>query len=241
MNQEISLIAAFIAGFLSFFAPCILPLLPPYFAWLLGISQEEIEKRSNRLKIVISSIFLVLGFSVVFIILGASASKLGQVLASYRLLIQKIGGLLIIFFGLNFVGLLTIFKNKQKLLVKKAFSKLNYNTGSFLIGATFAFGWVACFSPILGSILVLSSFQTTLNQGAMLLGFYTLGLAIPFILSSLFLGFVLKKINFLTKISKWINLFSGSILILLGLLFFTDNYYKIVMWLTNLLNINGGI
>ena len=109
MNQEISLITAFTAGFLSFFAPCILPLLPPYFAWLLGISQEEIEKRGNRLKIVISSIFLVLGFSVVFIILGASATKLGQVLASYRLLIQKIGGLLIIFFGHNFVGLLKIY------------------------------------------------------------------------------------------------------------------------------------
>ncbi len=231
MNQEVSLITAFTAGFLSFFAPCILPLVPPYFAWLLGISQDGIKERNNRLKIILHSIFLVLGFSVVFIILGASASKLGQILAPYRLLVQRVGGLLIIYFGLNFAGVLKIFKNKQVLLTKKLFSKISRKTSSFFVGAIFAFAWVACFSPILGSVLVLASFQQTLNQGVTFLSFYSLGLAIPFLLTSFFIGLVMKKMKFFTRVSKAINLFSGVILIVLGLLLLTDNFYKIVAWL----------
>lgn len=234
MPQEISLITAFVAGFLSFFAPCILPLIPPYFAWLLGISQEELQNRNIKIKLFIHSLFLVLGFSILFIALGASASKLGQALLPYRLLVQKVGGLIIILFGLEFAGILKIFKNHRVNLIKKIFSKFNHQTSSFLVGLTFAFAWVACFSPILGSILVLSSFQGTLIQGVILLSFYSLGLAIPFLLTSLFLGLVVKKIQFLTKITKWINLFSGLILIILGILLFTDNFYKIVMWLSKI-------
>lgn len=234
MPQEISLITAFVAGFLSFFAPCILPLIPPYFAWLLGISQEELQNRNIKIKLFIHSLFLVLGFSILFIALGASASKLGQALLPYRLLVQKVGGLIIILFGLEFAGILKIFKNHRVNLIKKIFSKFNHQTSSFLVGLTFAFAWVACFSPILGSILVLSSFQGTLIQGVILLSFYSLGLAIPFLLTSLFLGLVVKKIQFLTKITKWINLFSGLTLIILGILLFTDNFYKIVMWLSKI-------
>lgn len=234
MTQEITIITAFIAGFLSFFAPCILPLIPPYFAWLLGISQEKLQDKKIRTKIIINALFLVLGFSIFFIILGAGISKIGQSLISYRSLVQKIGGLIIIFFGLEFIGILKIFKNHRVNLIKKVFSKLDHKTSSFLVGLTFAFAWVACFSPILGSILVLSSFQGTLNQGVILLSFYSLGLAIPFLLTSLSLGFIMEKIQFLSKITKWINLFSGLILTILGILFFTDNFYKIVMWLSKL-------
>lgn len=234
MIQKISNLTALGAGFLSFFAPCILPLIPPYLAWLLGISQEELQKRNNRLKLFGYSLFLVLGFSILFIILGASATKLGQVLISYRLWLQKAGGLIIIFFGLEFVGILKIFKNHRVNLIKKIFLKFNRRTGSFLVGATFAFAWVACFSPVLGSILILSSFQGTLTRGIILLGFYSLGLAIPFLLTSLFLSLVMEKIQLLGKITKWLNLFSGSILILLGILLFTDNFYKIVAWLNKI-------
>lgn len=239
MNFKVSIIAAFSAGFLSFFASCILPLLPSYFAWLIGVSKEDLKKnlkKSNlRLKILFHSFFLVLGFSIIFIILGASASSLGQILISYRLLIQKIGGLIIIFFGLEFIGFLSIFKNHQINLVKNLFSKINYKTKSFLVGLIFAFAWVACFSPILGSILVLASFQETLNQGIVLLSFYSLGLAIPFLLSALFFGFIIEKIKDLTKILKWLNLFSGFILIALGTLLFTDNFYKLVSWVSQVL------
>lgn len=232
MVQEASLVSAFIAGLLSFFAPCILPLIPPYFAWLLGISQNEVKKRDNRLKIVLHSILLTLGFSVIFIILGASASKLGQILTPHRLLIQKIGGLLIIFFGLNFAGFLKIFKNQQAFLVKKLFSKINHKTSSFFVGAVFAFAWVACFSPILGSILVLASFQKTLSSGVILLSFYSLGLAIPFILTSFFIGLAIEKIKIFSKITRWINLCSGIVLIIMGILLLTDNFYKVVAWIS---------
>ncbi len=228
--QELSLITAFSAGFFSFFAPCILPLIPPYFAWLLKISEDELQKSKVRAKIFLHGVLLVLGFSIVFIILGAGASKIGQILLSKRLLVQKIGGLLIILFGLEFIGFLKIFKNRQINLVKKLFSKLNRKTSSFLVGLTFAFAWVACFSPILGAILLLSSFQTTLTQGIILLSFYSLGLAVPFLLVSLFLGWTMEKIKSFVKVIKWINLFSGLILIVLGILLFTDNFYKIVMW-----------
>jgi len=246
MVQEVSIIAALFAGFLSFLAPCILPLIPPYFAWLLGVSQREIQKKNIRLKLFLNSLFLILGFSIVFIALGASASFIGQVLAPHRLLVQKIGGLIIILFGLEFIGFLKIFtlhlkhkvigfKNHRLNLVKRLFSKLSNKTGSFFIGFVFAFAWVACFGPILGSILVLASFQGTLIQGVVLLSFYSLGLAIPFLLASLFLGFLMEKIKSFVKIIKWINLFSGLILIILGILLFTDNFYKLVMWFTKIL------
>ncbi len=231
MNQQISSVTAFTAGFLSFFAPCILPLIPPYLAWLLKISQNEINKRNHRLKIILHSLFLVLGFSTVFIILGASASRLGQILAPRRLLIQRVGGLLIIFFGLSFSGALKTFKNQQAILAKKIFSKINRKSSSFFVGAIFAFAWVACFSPILGSILVLTSFQQTLNQGVIFLSFYSLGLAIPFLLTAFFIGSVIKKMQFFTKISRVINLFSSAILVILGLLLLTDNFYKVIAWL----------
>lgn len=234
MAQEIFLTAAFGAGFLSFFAPCILPLIPPYFSWIWGISKNELKKESLRLKLFSHSLILVLGFSLIFIILGASASKLGQMLAPYRLLVQKIGGLIIIIFGLEFAGFLKIFKNYQDGLVKKLFSKTNSKTSSFLVGLTFAFAWVACFSPILGSILVLSSLQPTMTQGIVLLGFYSLGLAVPFLLSSFFLGLIIEKIQFYTQIFKTVNLFSGFTLIIFGILLVSDNFYKIIAWLNKI-------
>ena len=231
MSQEVSIITAFSAGFLSFLAPCILPLIPPYLAWLSGVSlKKELNKKEVRIKLFFHSGLLILGFSIIFIILGASASLIGQLLVSYRLLVQRIGGLIIIFFGLEFTGFLKIFKNYRLGLVKKLFSKLNHRTSSFLVGLTFAFAWVACFSPVLGTILVLSSFQATITQGIVLLSFYSLGLAIPFLLTSLFLGFVIERVKVFTKITKWLNLFSGLILIILGILLFSDKFYKVVMW-----------
>jgi len=239
MTIEVSIIGALIAGFLSFFAPCVILLLPSYFAWLLGVSKrdikENLKKRDLRLKIFFHSLLLVLGFSIIFIILGAMASSLGKVLAGYRLIIQRIGGVVIILFGLEFAGFLKIFKNYQVNLIEKLFSRFNKKVGSFVVGSVFAFAWVACFSPILGSILVLASFQGTLNQGIILLSFYSLGLAFPFLLSALFFGFIIERIKDLTKIFKWLNLFSGLILIILGILLLTDEFYKLVSWLSKII------
>jgi len=172
MPTQVSIIGALIAGFLSFFAACIVPLLPSYFAWLLGVSKDDLKRKDLRLRIFWHSLFLVLGFSIVFIILGAVASNLGRILISYRLLIQKIGGLVIILFGLEFAGFLKVFGVYKINLIRKLFSRFNKRVGSFIVGLVFAFAWVACFSPILGSILVLASFQETLNQGIIFLSFY---------------------------------------------------------------------
>lgn len=226
---NVSLAIAFGAGFLSFFGPCILPLLPPYFSWLFSVSQKELGEGKLRKKLLFHSLLIVLGFSIFFIILGAGASFLGSLLAGHRLLIQKIGGLIIIFFGLQFAGL---FKNFY--ILKRLFSKINYKTSSFLVGLIFAFAWVACFSPVLGSILVLSSFQATLYEGVMLLSFYSLGLAIPFILSSVLLGPLIERIKNINRVIKWVNIFSSLLLVILGFLLLTDNFYKIVSWLYKL-------
>lgn len=228
MIQTITILTAFGAGFLSFFAPCILPLIPPYFAWLLGTTVDKIKGKKLRLALFLQGLYLTLGFSIVFIILGASASKLGHLFLQYRLPVQKIGGLLIILFGLKFLGILKILEIQKYDFVKKAFSKLNKKTGSFVVGLIFAAAWTACFSPILGSILVLASFQETLNSGVILLSSYSLGLAIPFLLTALFIEPITQRLGSLKKAGKWINLASGAILVILGFLLFTDNYYKIV-------------
>lgn len=246
VTQQVSVVAAFSAGFLSFFAPCILPLIPPYFAWLLGVSRDEAQKKNIKLKVFLHSIILVFGFAVVFIILGASASKIGRILAPHRLLMQRIGGVVIILFGLEFAGFSKILKNRQISIVRKLFSRIGFvqkqavsglsrKIGSLLVGLVFAVAWVACFSPILGSILVLSAFQGTLTQGIVLLTFYSLGLAVPFLIVSLFLGFAVENLKIFTKIAKWINLFSGLILMMLGILLLTDDFYRLVMWITKAL------
>ena len=226
---EISLIIAFSAGFLSFFGPCILPLIPPYFSWLFNVSQDRLRKPGFKKRLFLHSFLLVLGFSTFFIILGAGASLIGSILIQQRLLIQKIGGLAIIFFGLQLMGLFKEFKT-----LKKLFSKIDYKTSSFLVGLIFAFAWVACFSPVLGAILVLSSFQETLKEGIILLSVYSLGLAVPFLLSSVFLGFLMEKIEKFRRALKWINLFSGLILISLGILLFIDKFYILVSFIYKL-------
>jgi cytochrome c-type biogenesis protein len=235
MGDSISIVTAFSAGVLSFFAPCILPLLPPYFAWLLGISQKEFKNSKIRLKIFLNGFLIVLGFSIVFVILGASAGSLGKFLSPYRLLVQRIGGAIIILFGLEFIGFLKLFKKYRFILAERMFSRLSRRASSLFIGITFAFAWTACFSPILGSILVLSSFKQTVSEGVILLSFYSLGLAIPFLLSSLFLAFIAERIKSFTKFLKWVNLFSSLVLIILGILLVSDNFYKVVTWLTVIL------
>lgn len=232
MTQEVSLMAAFFAGLVSFAAPCILPLIPPYFAWLLGISRNGVQKKDVRVKVVLHGAILVLGFSIIFVVLGAGASFLGQTLAPYRLPAQRVGGLLLVLFGLEFAGFLKVFKNRLVGLFKNPLSKINPRVSSFVVGLTFAFAWVACFSPILGSILVLASFQGTLSQGVVLLSFYSLGLAVPFLLTALFLGFVIDKIQVISRVAEKLVILSGLTLIGLGVLLYIDRFYQLVAWLS---------
>ncbi|HEB01461.1 MAG TPA: cytochrome c biogenesis protein CcdA [Candidatus Portnoybacteria bacterium] len=244
MIPEISFSIALLAGFLSFISPCILPLLPSYLGYLSGLSlsngYRNLAKPQLRLKLFINSLLFVFGFSLIFILLGATASLLGQLLLPVKLILQRIGGGLIIIFGLYLAGLFKIpfLGRERRLKLPASLRKLKY-LGSFLVGLTFAFGWIACIGPILVSILVLASLTVSLNQGIVLLGAYSLGLAIPFLLTSLFITSVSAYIRRFSRFSRFISIFSGGLLVILGLLLLSNDFYKIVAWFYNLYNSLG--
>ncbi len=218
---EISLIAAFIAGIISFLSPCVLPLIPGFLAYLSGTSLQEKITKIDRLKIFLNSVAFVLGFSLVFSILGVLLNTVLEGI-SYNLQtwLSRIAGIIIILFGLYLVGLIKIsFLNREhKFSVKKRFS-ITYVT-SFVFGAAFAVGWTPCVGAILGSIFAL----TVSNPGIafILLMSYTIGLGIPFLLVGLFSTEALMLINKLGPWLKYFNLVVGILLIILGILVFTQ-------------------
>jgi cytochrome c-type biogenesis protein len=227
LTQTVSYSAAFIAGLLSFFSPCILPLIPAYFTFITGFSLDELTKGHNitfRKKIFFSTFFFVLGFSLVFISMGASASFLGYILITYKNWIRIIGGILIIIFGIHLTGALRI----RFLDIEKRVSinnkPLNF-LGTLIIGMAFGAGWSPCVGPLLGSILIIAGSQGTVWQGVVLLGIYSAGLAIPFILVSIFINFLLIFIGKASKFLRYVNVVAGVVLIVAGLLLLGNRLY----------------
>ncbi|MFT4326280.1 MAG: cytochrome c biogenesis CcdA family protein [Candidatus Woesearchaeota archaeon] len=214
--SEISLIIAFVAGLVSFFSPCVLPLLPGYLAYLSGVS---INEKAN-LKIFKHSLMYVLGFSLVFALLGVLLQTLLYAVSDVVMLwLARIGGVIIIVFGLHMLNIVPIsFLSKQKTIAFKKKKGTSYYT-SFIFGSAFALGWTPCFGAILGSIVALSASYPTM--GFFFLLAYTLGLGIPFLL----IGLVPSE-NFVKAIKpylKYFNVFVGVLLLLLGVLVFTQN------------------
>lgn len=234
---EIVLFSAFIAGLLAFFSPCILPLVPVYISLMSGkaIYKSEGIKISERLYLFVNSIIFVLGFSIIFIILGSTATVIGQVLKDYSGIIARIGGVILIIFGLQYAGIFRIpFLNMEKRFNIPASLKSGY-AGSFIIGVIFSFGWVPCVGMILSGILLLASRLDTLLQGVLLLGVFSLGLGIPFVLTSIFISFFS---NFLKKINRHLNvvsIISGIFLIALGIIFVTDSMTSVIGFLSRYL------
>jgi cytochrome c-type biogenesis protein len=226
-TQTVSYSAAFIAGLLSFFSPCVLPLIPAYFTFITGFSLDELTQGRNpavRKKVFFSTFFFVLGFSLVFISMGASASYLGNILITYKNWIRIIGGILIIIFGIHLTGALRI----RFLDIEKRVSinnkPLNF-LGTLIIGMAFGAGWSPCVGPLLGSILIIASSQGTVWQGVVLLGTYSAGLAIPFILVSIFINFLLIFIGKASKFLRYVNVVAGVVLIIVGLLLVSNRLY----------------
>jgi cytochrome c-type biogenesis protein len=225
--QTVSYSAAFIAGLLSFFSPCVLPLIPAYFTFITGFSLEELTRGSNtavRKKVLFSTCFFVLGFSLIFISMGASASYLGDLLITYKNWIRIIGGILIIIFGIHLTGALRI----RILDIEKRISMNNKPLdflGTLIIGMAFGAGWSPCAGPLLGSILIIASSQGTVWQGVVLLGIYSAGLAIPFILVSIFINFLLTFIGKASKVLRYVNAVAGVVLIIVGLLLVGNRLY----------------
>jgi cytochrome c-type biogenesis protein len=232
------IIPSFIAGILTFLAPCTLPLVPGYLGFISGVSLEDVKdptkSKKTRLKIFLNGLFYVIGFSVVFILLGSLFGLAGSILFEYRLWLSRIGGVFVILFGLYMI--LTVFRipflnflSGEKQFRVARFIKPGNPLSSLLFGSAFAFGWTPCVGPVLGSILLLASSSATVSSGAFLLTIFSLGLAVPFLLIAVGIG---GASNFLRKISKYLSIISvigGIFLVFLGILLVTD---KFAFWLS---------
>ena len=207
------------AGFISFLSPCVLPLIPGYISYISGQNLEQIVEKKQ--KILAKTIIFSLGFSLVFISFGATASYFGSFLINYSDTLRIIAGIIIIIFSLQIMGVLKLnILNKEKRFYTKNYS--NNLFFPFLVGTAFAFGWTPCIGPVLGSILTLAAVETSIAQGVILLSFYSLGLAIPFILSGYAITKFLSVSKNLKSKMRLISLIGGSILLITGILILTN-------------------
>jgi cytochrome c-type biogenesis protein len=224
MFEDVTYPVALLYGLLSFFSPCVLPLIPSYFCFITGLSLEELTETPEtaiRRQIVFSTVAFVLGFSVVFIILGASASILGGLISQHKGILRIIGGVLIILFGLHLSGIVRIpFMQYEKRL--HLHKKPLHFLGTFIIGMAFGAGWTPCIGPILGSLLIMAQDKETVGQGVRLLCIYSVGLALPFILLSVFINYLLAFTRKATKMLRYANPAAGVLLIATGILLVTD-------------------
>lgn len=234
--MDISLIiSAFIAGILTFLAPCTLPLVPGYLGFISGTSLEDLKdpekSKKARWKIFLNGLFFMIGFSAVFIFFGTLAGFLGQALVPYRLWLARIGGIFVIIFGLFMLNILKIpFLMGEKQFKTPPIFARGKPVNSMILGSAFAFGWTPCVGPILGSILLLASTTTTALQGALMLSVFSLGLAIPFLLIAIGIGHASQYIG---KISRYLNVISiigGIFLIFLGVLLLTNKMILLISW-----------
>ncbi len=232
---EIGLFSSFIAGLLAFVSPCVLPLVPVYIGMM---SSRAIYKNKNiglseRLYLFINSLFFVLGFSIVFIALGSTATLIGRALEDYSSIISRIGGGILIIFGLHYMGLFKIkFLNFEKRFNMPGSIRSGF-AGSFIFGIIFSFGWIPCVGLILSGILLLASKLDTLAGGILLLGVFSLGLGIPFILASIFISFFSKFIKRLNRHLNLVSIISGVFIVLLGIVFITDSMIRVIGYLSS--------
>jgi cytochrome c-type biogenesis protein len=229
-NENISYIVAFTAGLLTFLSPCLLPLIPSFIAYITGVSFQDLKdagKKSDvRRKTIIHSLLFIIGFSLIFILLGLTATFIGKALFQYQKAIRIIGGILIMFFGLYLTGLLKLdFLAKERRF--NVSSKGATYLGSFLIGVTFAAAWTPCAGPILGSILVLAGTKASVAEGAKLLTVYSLGIGIPFFLTALAVNYFLEYFNKFKNMIRVVNVIGGVFLIIIGALVAT-NYLAVI-------------
>ena len=218
MNTTLSV--AFLAGLISFLSPCVLPLIPGYISYISGTTLEKLLEKKNNF-IIIKTVFFALGFSFVFIALGSTVSFLGKFFLSNSNILRIISGIIIIFFSLQLIGIINLkFMNKDIRFFTDKYS--NNLTFPFLVGAAFAFGWTPCIGPILGSILTLAALEENFNKSILLLLFYSLGLAIPFIISGVLLNKFLLFSKSFRKNALIITKVGGIILLITGVAILTN-------------------
>lgn len=232
---EIPFLTAMVAGTLSFLSPCVLPLVPPYLCYMAGVSVEQfrgdavaVDQRA-RTAVILSALCFTLGFATVFVALGAGASSIGMALRQHLDLLSKLGGLVIIVMGLNFLGLFRIGLLAREMRFSGG-GKPATLTGAYVMGLAFAFGWTPCIGPVLGAILAVAAARDTVGQGAILLAIYSLGLAIPFWIAAGFSGAFMR---FLTRFRRHLGLVEklmGLLLVATGLAFMFGFVSDLAIW-----------
>ena len=239
MVENPTFLAAFAAGVLSFISPCVLPLIPGYLSYISGLTLDEMQGTSEaaislaaaRRRVLSASIFFILGFSFVFICFGAAASVLGQYMLERQRLLAKVAAVIVIVFGLHTMGVLRIgwlYSEKRVQVEQKPTSLF----GAFFVGLAFAFGWTPCIGPILAGILAIAGTQETVGQGVQLLAVYSAGLGLPFLLTALAINQFFTVFKRIRKHYHLIEIVSGLLLVLIGVLIFTNRFTLIAKWLT---------
>jgi len=219
--NNISMLLAFSAGLLSFLSPCVLPLVPAYVSYLTGSSIEELKDDKTKLFTLYKSLGFVLGFSIIFILMGLSITSLGKLLITHKDLFRKVGGIIIFIFGLHTLGLFRVklFYREKRFLY---FDKIKGPFSSILMGMAFAAGWTPCIGPILSSILIYATSMNSIGKGVLLLIMYSLGLAVPFILTAIAIESFTKQFKKLSKYLSMISTISGVLMIIMGVMIFTN-------------------
>ncbi len=234
----LNLIIAFGAGLISFLSPCVLPLIPGYISYISGESLGDIIEKKR--KIVLKTILFTLGFSLVFISFGATASFVGNILLENSNTLRIIAGIIIIIFSLQLIGILNLnFLNQEK-----RFQTKNYSNNLFfpvVVGAAFGFGWTPCIGPVLGSILTLAAVESSIGKGILLLSFYSLGLAIPFILSGYGISKFLAFSKNFRKNIKIVSVTGGVILLVTGILILTNKLQALGYFILEAIPILGNL
>ena len=243
MNSDVTYLAALVAGFVSFLSPCVLPLVPPYLVFLAGTTLErfadkEAEPRIKR-ETVAAAVLFVLGFSTVFVALGASASVIGSLIRAYSGPLATIAGIAIMVMGLHFLGVtpIALLHRQKRLEVGKPVGLW----GAYVIGLAFAFGWTPCIGPILAAILAVAASEQTVTKGASLLAVYSLGLGVPFIAAAFaiepFAAFLSRFRNHLHRVEQAM----GALLVLTGIAFLTGSINQVSVWLLEAFPVLGKI
>lgn len=230
------IIPAFIAGLLTFLAPCTFPLVPGYLGFISGVSANDLQDPSKqqyaKRKVFLNGLMYVLGFSLIFMLLGSAFGAAGSFLGQHRIWLSRVGGIFVIFFGLYLMHVFDLkalsFLNREKRF--RLTNKLHPGkpSSSFIFGMTFAFGWTPCVGPVLGSILVLASTSGTILEGTFLLAMFSLGLATPFLLLALAVGHAAAYVKKISRYLHIISVIGGIFLVFLGVLLLTDN---LVIWI----------
>jgi cytochrome c-type biogenesis protein len=225
-----SLVVAGTGGVLSFLSPCVLPIVPPYLAFLAGASMEDARSGGARVRMLRAAVFFVLGLSTVFLMLGLAASAFGRMLLAYQREMAMVAGLVIAVFGLHFLGILRIpILHREARLEARTAGGTAF--GAYLLGLAFAFGWTPCIGPVLGTILGLAAQEGSVERGLLLMGAYALGLGLPFLLTALFLDRALAVMGRLKPHMGTVERIMGMLLLAVGVLMLTGAFSDLSFWL----------